>query len=102
MSKINFPQEGIYGYCRDNLDEAISNIYSALSNSTFDIPSNFNNAGYMRELNSLLNKCYSEISSINLIIQTIDQKFTEMSDILEQDAKKMESIKIQERERLIL
>lgn len=102
MSKLHYPNNGIYKYCSDNLETCSKNLSTAASNCTFDIPSGFGYTSYLNGLYSDINKYIKEINSINSKLQKTNNNFETLETDLTNDLKKLTGIKIKERDRMIV
>lgn len=102
MTKLNYPSEGIYRYCRDDFELCISNLSKVISTCNLDVPANFTYKNYLNNLPSLLNEYYKEIDSINSKLQKSNKNYDNLSDALSTSTNRMESLKIKERDRMII
>ncbi len=102
MTKLIYPNNGIYNYCRNDLENISSNLSNAIENCVFDIPNEFKYKAYLNNLNYLLSEYYKEINSINSKLRKTNDNYKILSDDLENDAKSLVAAKIKERDRMII
>lgn len=102
MTKLYFPSGGIYRSSKSDIDNCLNDLSRAISNATFDIPAGFSYSGDLRSLSSTLNNYYQELKSIDYRLQNTNNNFNILEDDLEMSAKKMEAVKIKERDRMII
>ena len=102
MSKLSYPENGIYRYCQENLESCINNLSKAVSECSFNIPADFTYRNQLLSLRSDLGNLLKEAKSINYCLQKIDNNYERLSQELASGTKKMVAIKIKERERMIL
>ena len=102
MSKLTYPADGIYNYCRDNIESCVGNLSQAVSNSSLDVPSRFAYRNYLNSLYGVLSEYKKEIGSIKSKLKQSNDNFNALSDELEDSVKKMTVTKIKERDRMII
>lgn len=102
MSKLVYPSDGIYKYCKNNIEACSSNLSNAISDCSFDIPSDFTYKSYLSELASVLSEYQKEINSINLKLQKSNNRFETLESDLINNTQKMVTAKIKERDRMII
>ena len=102
MSKLCYSSDGIYKYCSDYIRSCSNDVSSALSFSVFSIPESFSYKKYLDDLNYIIGEYYSEINNIGSKIKEIDGNFDDLSLVLEDEVSKMSSIKIKDRDRMII
>lgn len=102
MSKLNYPSDGIYKYCRIDIEACSNNIKKAISNCYLDIPSDFAYRNYLRNLNNTLANYYKEINSINSKIKKVNATYETLSSNLSESVKNMVPTKIKDRDRMII
>lgn len=101
MSKIIYPSDGIYHYCRNHIDACTSNLIKSKSACNFDIPTNFKYRNYLINLAGLLSNYQRKLDDIDSTLQRIDKRYEDLSLDLTQGAKNIETPKIIERDRMI-
>lgn len=102
MSKLVYPNNGIYNYCENDIYKITSNLTSAMQNSVFDIPSDFTYVSYLRSLDNELNNYIKEINSIDSKLKQTNDNYELLEETLEDSTKKLVSMKINERDRMIV
>ena len=102
MTKLVYPENGIYKECRDNLESCSNNLSKTKGNCSFSIPSGFSYSGYLSGLGQVINKYLKESKSINYKLKETNDRFQDLSDDLEENTKKIVPIKVKERERMIV
>ena len=102
MSKLIYPANGLYPRCKRSVERCATDIQSAISNCTFDIPSDFPYRGYLDGLRDTLNNYYHKINNIGLKIEITDKSFSNLSNRLTTSAGKITTSKIPKRDRMIV
>ncbi len=102
MSKLVYPDDGIYKYCKNDIDVITASLSKVISNCNFDIPSNFTYKSYLNNLANIIGDYYDEIRSINYRLQRLNNNYEILETDLVNSTKKMGTIKIDERERMII
>lgn len=102
MSKLVYPKDGIYNYCKSNLDSTTSSLSRAISNCNLDVPYGFVYKRYLNQLYDNLYKYYREINAINSKIKQIDNNYNALESDLVNEANKLVSEKIKKRDRMII
>lgn len=102
MSKLVYPNDGIYKYCRDDIDVLCRRLNKITLNCDFDVPSDFDYKDYLNRLGSIINGCYEEVKSINYKLQSSNEKFEKVEADSINDTKKMVVTKIKDRDRMIV
>lgn len=102
MVKLVYPNDGIYKYCRNDIDNCLSNLKNAISNCSFDIPYNFSQKNYLDNLDNVLNKYCDKVKDIEFKLRKTDNDFENLSLELVSSSKKIEIKKIAKRDRMII
>lgn len=102
MSKLVYPNDGIFKYCKNDIDTITGSLSKIISNCTFDIPSNFNYKSYLSNLGNVVSDYHKEIRSINYRLQCSNNNYETLENDLTNNVKKMSTIKIDERDRMII
>ncbi len=102
MSKLEYPSEGIYGYCKDHLDSCTSDLSRAISSCNFDVPSGFQYYNYLNGLDNVIGDYYKEINSISSKMLKTHNNYEMLASDLEASIKKKNISKIKDRDRVIL
>ena len=101
MSRIDYPEDGIYNMCSGSINACRGDISASISESYFDIPEDFSYRSYLAGLNGTLNSFQSELNSIDSCLQHTNNSYRSLSSNLEEGARRIEVNKIPERDRLI-
>ena len=101
MTKLVYPKNGIFNECKDDINSVITNLSNAISNCSFDIPYDFSYRSYLNNLNDKLNIYYDDIKNIKDILKSSNDRFENLEVTLLNDIKKLDDIKIKERDRMI-
>ena len=101
MSKLNYPVTGIYNMVRDDASSCLNNLNNASGNCSFDMPSNFSQAGYLRGLSSKISECAREIRNIDTKLELVNRSFQRLEDELSMQNSRFNYSKIKERDRMI-
>ena len=102
MSQINYPEDGIYNICSDNIYGCREHIRASISESHFDIPEGFGYRNYLAGLNGTLNDFRSELNSIDSCLRHTDNSYKTLASSLEEEARRIEINEISERDRMIV
>lgn len=102
MTKLIFPSDGISKYFQGDIDECSANLLKAVNEISFDIPDGFTYKSYLNGLENMINDYRKEVNSISYKLQTVNNNFNILADDLETKAKRMEALKIIERDRMII
>lgn len=102
MSKLVYPNNGIYNCSRNDIETVIGDLSRIISNCNLDIPSNFAYRSYLANLDSTIREYYNEIKSINYRLQHSDNNYETLENDLISNTKRMSTIKITERDRMII
>lgn len=102
MSKLNYPPQGLHVYCRMDIENTLKNLSSAISKCHFDIPGDFSYRNYLWGLSGVLSGCRNGINSVNSEIIGVDKDFQDLSDNLSLRASRIESTRINHRDRMIV
>ena len=101
MSKLLYPSDGIYKYCKDYAESCASNLSKAIADCNLDVPSKFTFKSYLDGLDNTLETYYTEINSINSKLEMINSNYQTLSSDLKEGTQRMVTGKIKERERMI-
>ena len=101
MSKLIYPNDGIYRYCKNDAESCANTLLQAISDCNFDIPSGFVYKSHLSNLDNNIRSFYNEISNISSKILKIDHDYETLSSDLELSVKKMTVNKVKERDRMI-
>lgn len=102
MSKLLYPNDGIYTYCKVHIESCANHLSQAISSCNFNIPEDFVYRNYLNNLDNVARDYYREISSINSRMLKTNNNFKTLSSDLKTNAKKMTTGKIKDRDRMIL
>lgn len=102
MSKLIYPSDGIYKYCRNYIDACSNNLSNAVNNCNLDVPSGFSYKNYLSSLSSELNDFYREINSIDSKLQKSNNNYDNLASDLSLTTKRMSILKIKDRDRMIV
>lgn len=102
MSKLFYPNDGIYKYCRTDIESCSNNLNDAYNNCNLDVPSNFAYKNYLNSLDSVIRGYCNEINSINSKLERTNSNYDDLESELSINAKNMETVKIKDRERMII
>jgi len=95
-------KNGIYRYCRDGIEKSLSDLSRVIPNCDFDIPSNFVYKDYLENLGSNINNLYKELNKINSKLKEINAEYVQLEDDLIDSVKSLETVKIKERDRMVI
>ncbi len=101
MTKLNYPNDGVYKYCRQYSNSCANNLSRAMNSCSFDIPSDFTYRNYLYNLSGTFRQYYNQINNINERIQKSNDNIKILSSDLLNSVNKMTGIKIKERDRMI-
>lgn len=102
MTKLTYPNDGIYKYCKDNIECCRNSLYKSISGISLDIPSSFAYKSYLRNLPNVLTNYYKEINNINSKLQSSNNNYEVLSSELSSAINKMILIKVKRRDRMII
>lgn len=104
MSKLVYPKNGIYSYCRVPIENVRNNILHALNSSDLDVPYDFCYSNYLNSLESTIRNYLNEIDIINSKLKNVNNSFNDLEDALVNDVIKNLSndVKIKDRDRMIV
>lgn len=102
MSRLIYPSGGIYNHCSSNISGCSNHLSHAVSNSSLDIPEDFTYRSYLYSLGNTLNSYLQEINSINIKLKRTNDNFETLSNDLEDQAHKLITTSIKERNRMIV
>lgn len=104
MTKLVYPTNGVYNSCRSSVEATSRNLSRAVSYCSFSVPYTFNYTyrNYLYRLRNILNGYYKEINSIGYRVKYSDNNFETLENDLENSTKKMVSVKIKDRDRMIV
>ena len=101
MSKLNYPANGLYILVKPHEERFNEHMSEAISNSNFDIPSDFQYKNYLDSLSDTLREYYSRKNEITSKIRRTDAIFSNISDVFTVRASRIITPEINKRERLI-
>ncbi|NLC48225.1 MAG: hypothetical protein GX758_02575 [Tenericutes bacterium] len=101
MTKIVYPNDGLYSKLKDDLELSLSHIKTAYS-IDYIVPGSFSGASYLQKLPSVIEGYYKEMKSISNKVQNTSNKIKNMEDDLLLNVKNTEGIVIKDRDRLII
>ena len=102
MTKLLFPSDGIVKVAIEKGTRARERFSSATAKCSFDIPDNFPNRDYLIGLSGNLAECQSELNDIIAKIESINRNFQNLSDSFDENARNVDVLKIEKRERMIV
>lgn len=102
MTKLSYPSDGVYRYCKNNLISCHDNLQSARWNCNFDIPYGFRYRNYLFNLNYELGQYINTINDLDDKIRKINDNFEELETDMSNDVNKLPSVKIKDRDRMIV
>ena len=102
MSKLVYPNNGLYPRCKVNTTRCTELLSSAISDCAFDIPSDFPQKSYLAGLSNTLSGYRNESSSIDQMIKSIDNSYVNLSDSLSSSEKRLSATKIIKRTRMVV
>lgn len=102
MSKLFYPNDGIYKYCRNDIESCSNNLNDAYGNCNLDVPSNFCYKSYLNSLDSVIRNYCNEINNINSKLERTNNNYENLESDLCINTKKIETVKIKDRERMII
>lgn len=102
MTKLSYPTTGIYNYYSSNIENCTRYLAQALSNSVFNIPSEFVYKQRLSNLDNVISGYCKEIGEIGTKLKYSNDNFESLSDDLVNAVEKMTISKVKERERMII
>lgn len=103
MTRINYVEQGIYSYTKDDCKEIITNLSSAHSVAlSLSCPSNFSYKSYISNLDNTINEYYKEIIDIDAKIKFADTKYEEVTDEMTEGVLSLDISVLKDRDRLIV
>ena len=102
MTKLVYPNDGIYNKCQANLEKCVSELLSAVNSITTYPPSEFSYRDYMVNLRNELRGYYRTMNYINRVLKRSDAIYQRASDYLESSASRMVAPEITDRDRMII
>lgn len=102
MSKLYYPSEGIYKYCRNDIEAGSNNLNNAYNNCNLDVPSDFSYKNYLDSLDSTIKSYCNELNNISSKLERTNSNYDNLESDLSSKAQKMVSVKIKDRERMIV
>lgn len=101
MTKLSYPKDGIYKYCKHYTNSCANNLSNAMNNCHFDIPNGFAYKGYLNGLGGKIRELYNRTNNLDSKLQSSNNNIDALSSDLLSSANKMTNIKIIERDRMI-
>ncbi len=101
MTKLVFPSNGIYPICKNSIQGCARDLFNAIENCNYTIPSGFPHENYLRGLSGELNGYRTEVKNIGAKLKRTDRNFDNLSDNLTTNASKITTTKITKRDRMI-
>ena len=101
MTKLIYPNDGIYNCCGSEAEQCSSYLSRAISNCNFDIPADFDYKNYLSGLGEKLRGYRTEINEVRSTLKVTDRNFRALSDRSEDNASRLPASKIGKRDRLI-
>lgn len=102
MTKLVYPKDGLVVSCGKSVRTCTRKLSGAIGECSFDIPSDFVYSNYLNGLESKLNAYLATVHEISSKIKKTDREFSNLSDSLEDSAKKITVNKLRNRERMIV
>lgn len=101
MSKIVYPENGLYDLVDDSINDCINGLNDAVGRCTYSIPSNFSHLNYVKTLPGLLNGYISDAKAILASAKSCDNDFKFAGESIEAIIKETSVTLIDERDRLV-
>ena len=101
MTKLSYPKDGIYKYCKHYANSCANNLSNAMNNCNFDIPNGFAYKSYLHGLGGRIRELYNRTNNLEAKLQRSNNNIEVLSSDLLSSAEKMVDIKINERDRMI-
>lgn len=76
MSKLNYPEDGIIPTVRDTFSDCSSSLESAVSQCSYDVPSDFDYRHYLHQLEDRIKAFRRELDEIRNSIESTDRRFS--------------------------
>lgn len=89
MTKLVYPDEGIYILTKDKAAPCITNLNNGSNSSDFSVPYGFGNRNYLYGLRATLTSYKREFEQINDSIKKVDNNIENLSTDLYNEAKSL-------------
>lgn len=103
MTRINYVEEGIYSYTKDDCKEIMNNLSAAHSIAlSLSCPGSFNYKSYISNLDNTINEYYKEIIDIDSKLKYADTKYLEVTEDMTTKVDLLDTDVLKDRDRLIV
>ena len=102
MTKLVYPNEGIYAKCQPSLEKCVSDLLTAVNSMRSSCPAEFQYRGYVMNRRNDLRGYYRTMNYINRVLKRSDSVYQRASDYLESSASRIVQPDIIERDRMIV
>lgn len=101
MTKLNYPQEGIYNVIKDNVYETKADLANAKKYCSFNIPYSFRYRSYLQNLDDLLLKYEKQMDQVLEKAKKVSQSYENLEIELNTSVRNIENPKLKAREKII-
>lgn len=101
MTKLTYPEDGIYKLTNSKIVDAKEHLSSAKKCCNFSVPSSFAYRTYLQNLDELLDDYEKQMNLVLEKVKKVSENYELLETDLENDAKTIERTKLKQRERLI-